>query len=192
MALAVGFHPYHSALGIVWTPVAAGGDVRPGGGQGRFRARVPGVEASASDGSRAFLGCWYATLPRWRPEVALFVNESTLLPVMVALAPARTLLGRFPTAVAEVLGAHHVPGELIDREVAELAGGLRMEPTTNRGVVGVMNEFSNLADAARGDYADDLLALSVRLAATPCGPLYRRHVSPDRELASLVAECTGR
>jgi hypothetical protein len=59
-------------------------------------------------------------------------------------------------------------------------------------VVGVMNEFCHLADVVRDDYVDDLLALSLRLATTPCGPLYQRHVSPDRELAALVAEHTGR
>ena len=32
----------------------------------------------------------------------------------------------------------------------------------------------------------DLLSLSLRLAETPCGPLYKRHISPDRELAAIV------
>jgi hypothetical protein len=32
--------------------------------------------------------------------------------------------------------------------------------------------------------------LSLQLAGTPLGPLYQRHVSPDRELAALVAERT--
>jgi hypothetical protein len=49
-----------------------------------------------------------------------------------------------------------------------------------------MNEFTYLADAWRQE-EPDLLALAVRLAATLCGPLYKRHISPDRELAALVA-----
>ena len=32
----------------------------------------------------------------------------------------------------------------------------------------------------------DLVGLAVRLAATPCGPLYDRNVSPDRELAAIL------
>jgi hypothetical protein len=49
-----------------------------------------------------------------------------------------------------------------------------------------MNEFTFLAEAYRGDTPGlDLLALGLRLAATPCGPLYRKHVSPGRELAAL-------
>jgi hypothetical protein len=159
-------------------------------GTKRFRDRVPRAAADANDRSSTLLGPWYATLLRWRPAVALFVNESTLLPVLVPLAPARTLLGRLPAAVADVLAAHHVPREVIDSEVTEMAG-VRVAPTTNRSVVGVMNEFGYLADAVRNDYVDDLLALSVRLAGTPCSPLYRRHVSPDRELAALVAERAG-
>jgi len=36
----------------------------------------------------------------------------------------------------------------------------------------------------------DLLELALWLATTPCGTLYHRQVSPDRELAALVAEHT--
>lgn len=160
-------------------------------GTQRFRDRVTGVESSTNDGSSTLLGSWYATILRWHPAVAIFVNEPTLLPVMVPFAPARTLLGRLPVAVADVLAAHQVPRELIDSEVAEMAR-LRVEPTASRSVVGVMNEFGYLADALRDVYVDDLLGLSVRLAATPCSPLYRRNVSPDRELSALVTEHGGR
>jgi hypothetical protein len=63
----------------------------------------------------------------------------------------------------------------------------RLAKTANRSVVGIMNEFTFLAGTYRGDTpAPDLLALAVRLAATPCGPLCSRHVSPDRELAALL------
>lgn len=64
---------------------------------------------------------------------------------------------------------------------------IRLAPTANRSLLGVLNEFSRLADAHRTD-GDDLLELSLRLAKTPLSPLYKRHVSPDRELAALVAE----
>jgi len=48
-------------------------------------------------------------------------------------------------------------------------------------------QFTFLADAYRGDMpVPDLLALAMRLAATPCGPLYSKHVSPDRELDALL------
>src|SRR5215472_8076930 len=71
------------------------------------------------------------------------------------------------------------------REMAQV----RLARTANRSVVGIMNEFTYLADAWRHD-EPDLLTLAVRLAATPCGPLRKRHISPDRELAALVAAGT--
>ena len=42
------------------------------------------------------LGNWYATALFWKPQVALLVNERTLLPVFMPLAPATTLAQRFP------------------------------------------------------------------------------------------------
>ena len=47
-------------------------------------------------------------------------------------------------------------------------------------MVGVMDEFVHLADLGRADDLD-LVRLSVRLATTPCGPRFQRHISPDRE-----------
>jgi hypothetical protein len=64
----------------------------------------------------------------------------------------------------------------------------RLAKTANRSVVGTMNEFTFLAEAHRGDArAPDLLALAIRLAATPCGPLCSKHISPDRETGCAVA-----
>jgi len=56
-------------------------------------------------------------------------------------------------------------------------------------VVGMMNEFTFLAESHLGTGTQpDLLGLSVRPAGTPCGPLYKRHISPDRALAALLAQ----
>ena len=82
-------------------------------------------------------------------------------------------------------GAGRAPAEFIDAELREMVQ-VRLARTASRSVVGIMNEFAYLADAWRHD-EPDLLTLAVRLAATPCGPLYKRHISPDRELAALVA-----
>ena len=50
-----------------------------------------------------------------------------------------------------------------------------------------MNEFVRFADAyRRDDRVDGLLEMSLWLGQIPCGPLYKTHVSPDRELAALV------
>jgi hypothetical protein len=137
-----------------------------------------------ADQSTTMLGPWYATTLRWRPQVALLVNETTLLPVLMPLAPAATLPARAGEQIATVLAAHGVPGPIIAAEREQMRQW-RTAPTANRSVVGIMNEFTFLADAWRGDQIN-LLELALRLAATPCGPLYSTHVSPDRALNAQV------
>jgi hypothetical protein len=151
----------------------------------RLLDRLGPPTSAAEQASSTLLGDWYATAWFWRPHVALLVSEVTLLPVLMPLAPAATLLQRFGSQLAAVLDAHGTPAEFIDAELQEM-NEVRLGKTASRSVVGIMNEFTYLADAWRQD-EPDLLALAVRLAATPCGPLYKRHISPDRELAALVA-----
>jgi hypothetical protein len=130
------------------------------------------------------LGQWYATALFWKPQVALFVNEPTLLPVLMPLAPAATLLARFPQQVATVLAAHGTPEATIRAELRQMHDH-RLAKTANRSVVGIMNDFTRLAETYR-DEEPELLGLAMRLATTPCSPLYGEHVSPARELAALV------
>ena len=150
-----------------------------------FRDRVPGPAVTTGETSTTVLGAWYATVLRWRRPAALFVNELTLLPLVMPLAPAKTLLHRLPDALAELLSAHRAPAQLIEAERAQ-ALEHRLAATANRSLVGVMNELAYLADLHRAENPD-LMRLSMRLATTPCGPLFQRHVSPDRELAALIA-----
>ncbi|MBQ0905272.1 hypothetical protein [Micromonospora sp. U21] len=142
--------------------------------------------AVQGDHDTTLLGPWYATALFWRPRLALLVNERTLLPVLLPLAPARSLPARVPDEIATVLDAHQVPKAFIADELRHMEDR-RFATTANRSVVGIMNEFTRLA----GIYTDDsarpnLVTLSLRLATTPCGPLYAKNVSPDRELAALV------
>ncbi len=139
----------------------------------------------------ALLGDWYATSLPWRPrQVALLVNERTLLPLLMPLAPAATFLDRFPGELAALLEAHHIPASVIAAEVAATRNA-RLATTVNRSLIGSMNEFAFLADAHRTPQEDtDLLDLSLTLSRTPCSPLYNRHVSPDREVTALLSEQT--
>jgi len=84
-----------------------------------FRDRVPGPAVTHGETSTTVLGAWYATVLRWRRPAALLVNELTLLPLLMPLAPARTLLTRFPDALADLLSAHRVPSQLIEAERAQ-------------------------------------------------------------------------
>lgn len=147
--------------------------------------------AIAPDGaSGTFLGNWYATALFWKPQVALLVNEKTLLPVLMPLAPATDLAARFPECLASVLAAHDIPRQFIDHELAQM-NDVQYAKTSNRSVVGIMNQFSYLAEGYR-EYLEtnDLLALSIRLSETPCSPLYKGSVTPANELKELAVVCS--
>jgi hypothetical protein len=132
------------------------------------------------------LESWYETVLFWRPQAVLLVNEVTLLPVLMPLAPGATLLQRFPDALQMALEAHGVDRGFIRSEIAAMNSG-RFSKTANRSVLGVMNDFGYLASHYRADRrGDDLVSLAVWLARTPTGPLSQRAGSPDRELHALV------
>jgi len=99
----------------------------------------------------------------------LLVNEQTLLPVIVPLAPSATFVHRIPfevTRMLQAMGLSHDPWE------AELLGwkSAAICKTANRSLLGTMNEFCFLAQVYR-DHKDlhDPLSISMTLAGTPCG-----------------------
>lgn len=154
-------------------------------GTKKFRDRVQGHAPGTEEVSTTSLGSWYATVLFWRPHVALFVNELTLLPVLMPFAPSATLLDRFPPVLEGVLAAHGLERAFVERELAQMSEH-RLTKTANRSLVGMLNEFSYLA-GAWSDGSDDLVSLSVRLAGVPCGPLHKGLGFPDLELKALAA-----
>jgi len=147
--------------------------------------RIGPVTLHDDDRATTLLGEWYATALPWRPQTALLVNETTLLPVLLPLAPAATLAKRIPDQIATILAAHDVPTAVIDEELQQMRE-IRVGKTANRSVVGIMTDFSYLAGVYR-ESQPDLMALTLRLARTPCSPLRRTHGSPDRALHALVS-----
>jgi len=156
-------------------------------GTRKFLERVGAPSRAAVGHPTTSLGDWYATVLFWKPQVGLFVNGSTLLPVLLPFAPAATVVVRFPTALATVLRRHGIVEAFIEAECEAMADH-RLATTKSRSMVGMMTEFAFLAGAyAESEDAVDLVGLSLWLARTPCGPLYSRHGSPDRELAAHIA-----
>lgn len=143
-------------------------------------------EISEPQPSTTQLGNWYATALFWRPQMALFVNERTLFPVVMPLAPAATLAQRFPVALKAALSSLGLPRGFVDAEIEGMAQ-VTYAKTSNRAVLGVMNQFAFLAE---GDInptnESEALALSMKLSDTPCGPLYKGAVFPSRALLELV------
>jgi hypothetical protein len=160
-------------------------------GTGKFLERVGAPSGAEVGRPTTVLGNWYATVLFWKPQAALFVNETTLLPILLPFAPAATVIERFPKALATMLQRHGIGERFVEAECAAMADH-RLAKTTNRSVVGMMTEFAILAGAyAESEDAVDLVELSQWLARTPCGPLRSRHGSPDRELTAHIASRLG-
>ena len=153
----------------------------------KLRQRLGAATPHGGEPSTTLLGDWYVTLLPWRPQqLILLVNEQTLLPVLMPLAPGATAPGRVGPEIAAALVAHQASAAVIENELAQMRD-CRFGPTANRSVVGIMNEFAYLADVYRhSEPSRSLAELGMRLAATPCSPLYRRHVRPDRELEAFL------
>ena len=94
------------------------------------------------------LGDWYATALFWKPQLALLVNERTLLPVVMPLAPASTLAQRFPAALGQVLLALDIDPDKVRLELAMMEQVTYCK-TSNRSVLGVMNQFTFQAQGYR-------------------------------------------
>ena len=151
------------------------------------RVKVPAM--SAAQPPTTVLGNWYATALLWKPQVALIVNERTLLPLLMPLAPASTVIERFPSELATLLARHGGNQAFIATEVAGMSE-VSVAKTANRSVVGTMNEFAFLAEVYRqGMGTTDLLALSMRLAETPCGAI--KHNSPSELIKELLGASTS-
>ncbi|MEX1105045.1 MAG: plasmid pRiA4b ORF-3 family protein [Ilumatobacteraceae bacterium] len=154
-------------------------------GTKKLRDRIKGPAAKTDDVSTTVLGDWFATALFWKPQVALLVNQRTLLPVFMPLAPAATLVARVPEAIATALRNQGASEAFIAAELAAM-GEVRIATTNDRSTVGVMNEFAFHGELHVQEGLTDLEALSYRLSSLILGPLHQRHGSPDHELAALL------
>lgn len=132
------------------------------------------------------LGDWAANLIHLgRLQLVLAVNERTLLPVLVAAAPSATLVPRLRVGVRQVLGSLGVDRAHVEEEDAEMEHAI-VSKTANRQVTGVMVDFAFLLEHWV-DSDESPLDLSLRLAGTPCSPLYKSTVFPDKAALALFA-----
>jgi hypothetical protein len=145
----------------------------------------PSVSPVLAADSGTHLATWYATMLSWKPQVALLVNERTLLPVLMPLAPAKTLATRFPAHLATVLTAHRWLAHQIDAEIRQL-NQHQLLKTANRSVLGSLNDFTFLAEVHKQhDGSDDLPRIALALANAPCAPI--RYQSPSDLITAIGA-----
>lgn len=151
----------------------------------KLRERVKRPLIKQARPSTTLLGDWYGTALYWKPQLALLVNERTLMPILLPLAPANTLPERLGPAVAALLHRFGMALPLIERELAAMSE-IEIAKTSNRRVVGTMNEFAFQASVYRDRMgATDLARLSMRLAETPCGAI--GYNSPDRLMLEVAS-----
>lgn len=152
-------------------------------GTKKLRERVKRSSVADGEESTTALGDWFANALFWRRQVALLVNSRTLLPVFMELAPAATLLERAPAAIESVLHRHGLDEAFLAAE-RNAMGEVRIAPTNDRRVVGVMNEFAFHGEWLWKEGQHDLEALSLRMSSLIIGKLDEG--SPDRALAAVM------
>jgi hypothetical protein len=114
------------------------------------------------------------------------MEESSLLPVLVPLAPATSVVDRFPAEFAATAGALGIPLSAVQLELSKMEEKV-LARTASRSVLGVMNEFGHLAYNYRWRHDDiDLLSLSLWLAQIPCSPLRDHHWTSEDALRALL------
>ena len=131
-------------------------------------------------------GNWYATAIFWRPQVAFLVNEATLFPVLLPLAPATSIAARFPEALESILKVLGVNPAFIASERWAMSEA-SFSKTANRSVLGVMNRLELELDYVRDRVGEDLLELSLYLADHLVGPLPGTEFrTPQEKLMDVV------
>jgi hypothetical protein len=152
----------------------------------KLLTRVGGA-AEPIDEPTTSLGNRYANAVFWQPQVAVLVNERTLLPLFLPLAPARTLGVRIPDSLSELLALVGIGEAFIRHESAEMAA-YQYSPTASRSVLASMNDFVRQASRIRWrPDVSDLLSLSLELAHTPCRIMQEHATWPDREVHGVEA-----
>ena len=134
------------------------------------------------------LGNWYANRVYVRPKQhVLFVNETTLLPIVVPVAPAKTIESRFVHQLGVVLRALGVDEPSITIEIASM-DRYAWAKTANRSIVGSMTDFiKHIEYRSDGIERMTLVDLALELARTPCRAGRSNTIWPDEEARRLLA-----
>ena len=133
------------------------------------------------------LGNWFAKPLFWRPQYALFVSEETFLPVFAPLAPASSLANRFPDELATTLRTLGVQESFIEDELLAM-DDVAVSKTSNRRVVGILNELATTATRMRARDPDlNPIRLSIELAQVPLGLSGGDYRVPEDALRILVS-----
>ena len=116
----------------------------------------------------------------------IFVSEATLLPVIVPAAPAKTIVPRFVHQLGMVLRELGVDEASIAIETASM-NTATWAKTSNRSVVGSMNDFIKLLEHRSDAVANQTLTeLAVDIANTPCRAGTKDSIWPDDQTRNCL------
>lgn len=105
----------------------------------RVLQRLKTLPSSAAVTPTTRLGDWYAGWVPERSPLLLAINERTLLSVVVAWAPSRTLIERWVTATGDLLLSLGIAPPDVEQELLGMRD-VTIGATANRRVLGCLNE----------------------------------------------------
>jgi hypothetical protein len=139
-----------------------------------------------AESSTGRLGDWYARPIFTKPQhLVLITNATSLLCVVIPLAPIVKLQSRFVAAAAGRIRQIPVSDRLIEVELAALEQ-VHIGPATSRSVISTMNQFVYSLEAWLAERPPgDLDMLGLWLCDTPCSAI--SSVWPWLEAEAVVA-----
>jgi hypothetical protein len=150
----------------------------------KLLGRLPprsGREAEEHVVSDTRLGDWTAHLFFiGRQQLVLGVNNKTLLPVLLPIAPNKTFLSRFVEAAGEMLMAIGIDRKAVLADMAAMKECV-VAPTNDRRVLGTINDFGRALDVLLD--RQPLPESALMLADMPCSPIGME--SPRRATIAL-------
>jgi hypothetical protein len=133
------------------------------------------------------LGDWYANLvPTDAGDLIIFVNEKTLLSIVIPIWEAKNLLFTFRVRVENLLGMIGIQPKAIDDELRHYSK-VQFGKTRSRRVLGSMNDFAFLYQflvhetESKADLS--LSNAEYQMSQAPCKPIdYRAPLDVVKEL----------
>ncbi len=128
------------------------------------------------------LDTWYAHLIRRRKPQVMVMNTTTLMTVIVPLAPAATFFDRLPAYIAAQLDGLRIPHDFIHAHVDRIATRGAVLKTADRSLVGILNRRIFEVDYWNPQTEDDWLRAGFHLTDTITLSLGEPHHGLDRLL----------
>ena len=147
--------------------------------------RKPATDPPAST---TRLGDWYGNLLYvHKKQLALFVSEKSLLPVLIPARELSELTAALTSALTILLGAMGARRGAVETEVARMHE-LSFGPTSSRSVLGSMNDMKRAIDFHLGRNPEMRLNdLAIDLGETPYGAL--KYQYPREVAVELLEGC---